>query len=156
MHEADTELGLKDAGDYALDAPRIEAVRHAWGAELGPGETPFEAGLSYAVKLDEPTDSRGKSALLKLQRQPLRKKLVTVVLGSVQHYARCGEALSSGGQAVGESSSVGWSPKANACVALAYLRGEAAQQAHRGTAVDIDLRGEPVAASTWDGWPPKA
>ena len=127
MHEADTELGLKDAGDYALDAPRIEAGRHAWGAELGPGETPFEAGLSYAVKLDKPADFIGKSALLKLEGQPLSKKLVTVVLGSVQHYARCGEALSIGGQAVGELSSVGWSPRASAWVALADLRGEAAQ-----------------------------
>ena len=127
MHEADTELGLKDAGDYALDAPRIEAGRHAWGAKLGPGETPFEAGLSYAVKLDEPTDFMSKSALLKLRGQPLRKKVLTVVLGSAQHCAWGGEALSIGGQAEGELSSVGWSPKPNTCVALAYLRGEAAQ-----------------------------
>ena len=35
-----------DAGYYALDALRIEAGRRAWGAELGPDETPFEAGLA--------------------------------------------------------------------------------------------------------------
>ena len=83
--------------------------------------------MSHVVKLDKPADFIGKSALLKLQGQPLRKKLVTVVLGSAQHCAWGGEALSIGGQAVGELSSVGRSPKANACVALAYLRGEAAQ-----------------------------
>ena len=38
--------------------------RRAWSAELGPDETPFEAGLTYAVKLDKPTDFLGKSALL--------------------------------------------------------------------------------------------
>ena len=27
LHQADNELGLKDAGDYALDAPSIEAGR---------------------------------------------------------------------------------------------------------------------------------
>ena len=56
---------------------------------------------------------------------------------------------------VGELSSAGWSPKARACVALAYVRGTAAQQVHAGTAVEIDLWGEPVAASMWDHWPPR-
>ncbi|MEO8806303.1 MAG: FAD-dependent oxidoreductase [Burkholderiaceae bacterium] len=154
LHEAGTDLGLKDAGYYALDALRIEAGRRAWGAELGPDETPFEAGLSYAVKLTKAADFIGKVALLKLQGQPLRKKLVTVVLGSPQHYAWGGEALSIGGQAVGELSSVGWSPKAGACVALAYVRGSAVQQPHTGTSVEIDLWGEPVAAHLWDHWPP--
>ena len=44
LHEAGADLGLRDAGYYALDALRIEAGRRAWGAELGPDETPFEAG----------------------------------------------------------------------------------------------------------------
>ena len=60
------------------------------------------------------------------------------------------------GQPVGELSSVGWSPKANACVALAYVRGVAAQRMHAGTAVAIDLWGVAVAATAWDTWPPKA
>jgi glycine cleavage system aminomethyltransferase T len=153
LQEASTDLGLKDACYYALDALRIEAGRRAWGAELGPDETPFEAGLSYAVKLDKPADFIGKAALLKMQGQPLRKKLVTVVLGSSDQYAWGGEALSIDGRAVGELASVGWSPKAGACMALAYVRGEAAQRAHAGTAVEIDLWGEPVAASAWDSWP---
>jgi glycine cleavage system aminomethyltransferase T/glycine/D-amino acid oxidase-like deaminating enzyme len=156
LHEAGADLGLQDAGYYALDALRIEAGRRAWGAELGPDETPFEAGLTYAVKLDKPADFIGKAALLRAQGQPVRKKLVSVVLSSPQHYAWGGEALLMAGAPVGELSSVGWSPKAGACVALAYVRGEAAQRTHVGTAVEIDLWGEPVAARAWDTWPPKA
>jgi hypothetical protein len=53
-----------DAGYYALDALRIEAGRRAWGAELGPDETPFEAGLGFAVKLDKPGDFIGREALV--------------------------------------------------------------------------------------------
>jgi 4-methylaminobutanoate oxidase (formaldehyde-forming) len=155
LHEAGADLDLKDAGYYALDALRIEAGRRAWGAELGPDETPFEAGLTYAVKLDKGADFIGKAALTKMQGQPLRKKLVTVVLNSAEHYAWGGEALLIGGAPAGELSSVGWSPKAEACVALAYLRGDAAQRTHAGTVVEIDLWGEPVAASAWDSWPPK-
>ncbi len=44
------EFGLRDAGYYTIDALRIEAGRRAWGAELGPDETPWEAGLGYAVE----------------------------------------------------------------------------------------------------------
>jgi len=51
--------------------------------------------------------------------------------------------------------SVGWSPKANACVALAYVRGAAALQVHAGTPVGVELWGEPVSATAWDVWPPQ-
>ncbi|HEY9239199.1 MAG TPA: FAD-dependent oxidoreductase, partial [Burkholderiaceae bacterium] len=120
LMDAGEELGLRDAGYYALDALRIEAGRRAWGAELGPDENPFEAGLGYAVKLDKPTDFIGRAALRRLQGQPLRKKLVSVVLDSAAHYAWGGEALLIDGAPVGELASVGWSVKAGACVALAY------------------------------------
>ena len=156
LHEAGEELGLVDAGYYALDALRIEAGRRAWGAELGPDETPFEAGLSYAVKLDKAADFIGKAALLAAQGQPLRKKLVTVVLDSPLPYAWGGEALLVDGTPVGELSSVGWSPKANACVALAYVRGDVARRTFAGVPVEVDLWGEAVAATAWDVWPPKA
>jgi 4-methylaminobutanoate oxidase (formaldehyde-forming) len=155
LMEAGEELGIRDAGYYALDALRIEAGRRAWGAELGPDETPFEAGLTYAVKLDKPTEFIGRAALLKAQGRPLRKKLVTIVLDSPAHHAWGGEALLIDGAPVGELASVGWSPKAKACVALAYVRGDAAQRTHGGTRVTIDLWGEPVGATAWDTWPPR-
>ena len=44
------DSACSDAGYYTIDALRIEAGRRAWGAELGPDETPWEAGLGYAVK----------------------------------------------------------------------------------------------------------
>ena len=85
LHEASEGLGvdgggLADAGYYALDALRIEAGRRAWGAELGPDETPFEAGTMFAVKLAKGDDFIGKAALVRMKDEPLRKKLVTVVL----------------------------------------------------------------------------
>jgi len=156
LHEAGADLGLRDAGYHAIDALRIEAGRRAWGAELGPDETPFEAGLSFSVKLDKPTEFIGKPALLKAQGEPLRKKLLSVVLASPQHYVWGGEALVVDGRPVGELSSAGWSPRAQACVALGYVRGEAAQRVHAGTPVQVDLWGEAVDATAWDVWPPKA
>ena len=93
LHEAGADLGLKDAGYYAIDALRIEAGRRAWGAELGPDETPWEAGLDFAVKLDKPAAFIGRDALLKAQGQPLRKKLVNVVLDDPSVWIWGGTAL---------------------------------------------------------------
>ena len=156
LHEAGAGLGLRDAGYYALDALRIEAGRRAWGAELGPDETPFDAGLLAGVKLDRPTDFIGRSALLAAQRQPLKKKLLTIVFDHPTPYAWGGETLSIDGQPVGELSSAGWSPRAGACVGLAYARGDAALKVHTGTPVQVDLWGEAVAATAWDRWPSSA
>jgi len=154
LMQAGQPLGLVDAGYYALDALRIEQGRRAWGAELGPDETPWEAGLAYAVKLDKPTGFIGKAALLQAQGQPLRKKLVTLVFDTADAFAWGGEAIVLGGQLVGEISSVGWSPLAGACVALGYVRGDSARHSHAGTAAQIELWGERVAVTLYDQWSP--
>ena len=73
-----------------------------------------------------------------------------LVLDDPQVYAWGGEAIAIQGESVGEISSVGYSPKAGACVALGYVRGAAAQGAHKGTPVSIDLWGQSVSARAWD------
>ncbi len=150
LHEAGGDLGLVDAGYYALDALRIEAGRRAWGHELGPDETPWQAGLAFAVKVDKAAAFIGREALLVAQAQLLNKKLLTFVLDDASAYAWGGEAIQLDGEAVGELSSAGWSPAAGACVGLGYVRGAAAQRVHLGTPVVIDLWGESVAATAWD------
>lgn len=154
LMEAGKPLGIRDAGYYALDALRIEQGRRAWGAELGPDETPWEAGLAFSVKLDKPADFIGKAALLNAQGLALRKKLVTLVFDTGDAFAWGGEAIVLGGQSVGEISSVGWSPLAGACVALGYVRGNSANQAHAGTPAQIELWGERVDVKLYDRWPP--
>src|SRR6266851_5150617 len=64
LAEAGGELGAADAGYYAIDALRIEAGRRAFGAELGPDETPLDSGLLYTVKFGKGTDFIGRDALL--------------------------------------------------------------------------------------------
>ncbi|MHB1248905.1 MAG: GcvT family protein, partial [Polaromonas sp.] len=153
LHQAGQDFGLVDAGYYALDALRIEQGRRAWGAELGPDETPWEAGLGYAVKLDKPAGFIGQAALRQAQDQPLRKKLVTLVFDSADAFAWGGETIVLNGESVGELSSAGWSPLAGACVALGYVRGDSASQPHLGTPAQVDLWGERVAVKLYDQWP---
>ena len=152
LREAGAGLGLADAGYYALDALRIEAGRRAWGAELGPDETPFEAGLTVGVKLAKPTPFIGRDALRALQGQPLKKKLLSFVLDDAGDHVWGGETLLVDGAAVGELSSAGFSRAAGRCVALGYVRGAAAGAVHAGTPVQIDLWGRAVAARAFDRW----
>jgi glycine cleavage system aminomethyltransferase T/glycine/D-amino acid oxidase-like deaminating enzyme len=156
LMDAGTGLGLRDAGYYALDALRIEQGRRAWGAELGPDESPWEAGLAFSVRLDKPGGFLGRAALLAARGKPLRKKLVTVVLQDPGAYAWGGETLLVAGAPAGELSSAGYSPLAGACVALGYVRGEAANQPHAGTAAQILLWGERIPVTLHDQWPPRA
>ena len=155
LTEAGQDLGLRDAGYYALDALRIEQGRRAWGAELGPDETPWEAGLHASVKMDKPGGFLGRDALAAQRGQPLRKKLVTVVLRDPQAYAWGGEGIELQGEVAGELSSAGFSPLAGACVGLGYVRGAAAHVPHAGTPAHILLWGERVPAELHDQWPPR-
>ncbi len=147
------DLGLVDAGYYALDALRIEMGRRAWGAELGPDESPWEAGLASAVKMDKPAPFMGRPALLAASGAPLRKKLVTLVLQDGLAYLWGGEAIVIDGSYVGEVSSAGWSPRAATCVALGYVRGRAANQPHAGTPAQIELWGQQLEVRLYDQWP---
>jgi 4-methylaminobutanoate oxidase (formaldehyde-forming) len=153
LQEAGRDLGLRDAGYFALDALRIEQGRRAWGAELGPDETPIEAGMMGAVDLDKPGGFIGRDALLARQGQPLRKKLVTLVVASPEPYLWGGESIWVNGQAAGEISSAGWSPAAGACMALGYVRGDLANRVHTGTVAELDLWGERITARLYDQLP---
>ena len=154
LHEAGAGLGLKDAGYYAIDALRIEAGRRAWGAELGPDETPPMAGLMMAVKLDKPADFVGREALQRALQQPLPKRLLTIVLDDAEAWVWGGETLWMDGEAVGELSSAGWGWASGRCVGLGYARGAAAVREHQGTAVEVELWGHKVAARAWERWQP--
>ena len=150
--EAGAQLGLRDAGYYAIDALRIEQGRRAWGAELGPDESPWEAGLAFSVKPDKPSSFLGRDALLAARGQPLRKKLVTLVVqGDAWPWG--GETILLDGRPAGEITSAGYSPLAGSCVALGYVREAAANVPHAGTPAHIDLWGEQVAVRLHDRWP---
>jgi 4-methylaminobutanoate oxidase (formaldehyde-forming) len=147
LQEAGADLGLRDAGYYALDALRIERERRAWGAEMGPDETPFEAGLWVGVKLDKAVDFKGKKSLLARKAQThvaLDKKLVKIVAQDPQHYLWGGEPLNVNGQFVGEITSAGWGFETGAMVALGYIRGDWARQPIQNLKAQAELWGVPI------------
>lgn len=68
-------LGLALAGYRALESLRLEKGYRAWSSDITPNDTPFEAGLGWAVKLKGNTDFLGRTALESKAGQPLKKLL---------------------------------------------------------------------------------
>ena len=65
--EAGREHGLVAGGYKAIDSLRLEKGYRVWGADITPEDTPFEAGLGFAVKLDK-GDFIGRDALAVARR----------------------------------------------------------------------------------------
>ena len=124
LWSAGFEFGLKDAGYYTIDALRIEAGRRAWGAELGPDETPWEAGLGYAVKLDKSSAFIGREALQRQKAEELRKRLVVLTFDDPGAFPWGGEPILRDGRNVGELTSAGYSRKLGRAVAMGYIRAD--------------------------------
>ncbi len=69
-------LGIAPVGYRALEALRLEKGYRAWSTDITPGDSPFEAGLGWAVKLGKNIDFLGREAAERAAAAPLRKRLV--------------------------------------------------------------------------------
>ncbi|MEP6607156.1 MAG: FAD-dependent oxidoreductase [Burkholderiaceae bacterium] len=83
LTEAGEDLGVANAGYYAIDSLRLEKGYRAWGRELTPEIHPYEAGLSFAVKLGKP-DFRGRDALIAIANaggaSSVKRRIVSLVV----------------------------------------------------------------------------
>jgi len=78
--EAGEDLGLRHAGYHAMDSLRVEKAYRSWGHDLGCEDTPLEAGLGFAVRLDKRAPFTGRDALLAQREKPLTRRLLVFVL----------------------------------------------------------------------------
>ncbi|MDB6036901.1 MAG: folate-binding protein YgfZ, partial [Verrucomicrobiales bacterium] len=74
------DLGLINAGHYAINSLRLEKSYRAWGAELSPDDSPLEAGLGFAI--DWTKAFIGRETLTKQRKLPLKRMLVTFVVNN--------------------------------------------------------------------------
>ena len=137
-------FGLKDAGYYTIDALRIEAGRRAWGAELSPDETPWEAGLGYAVKMDKPAAFVGREALAAQRAAGVTKRLVLFTFDDPGVFPWGGEPILMNGGNVGELTSTGYSRRLGRAVAMGYARADRVltDDLVLGARYQVDIAGE--------------
>ena len=77
---AGAQFGLRLCGYRAIESLRLEKGYRAWGSDITPNDSPFEAGLGWAVKLGSEIDFIGRTASQRLSQEPLKKRMVGFTL----------------------------------------------------------------------------
>jgi 4-methylaminobutanoate oxidase (formaldehyde-forming) len=100
--------GIVNAGYRAIESLRLEKGYRAWAADITPNDTPLEAGLGWAVKLDADVSFLGGNALVRQKSQGTIRRLAgfTVEDPGVVLHGR--ETILRNGQRVGWLTSGGW------------------------------------------------
>ena len=135
------EAGAVPAGLGARDTLRLEAAMALYGHEIDDTTTPFEAGLSWVVKLDK-GEFLGRDALVAQKAAGIPRKLVGFE-GQGRGTARQGHPVVSEGGTVGVVTSGTWSPTFEKALGLAYVPPEMAAP---GTPLAIEVRGKALPA----------
>jgi glycine cleavage system aminomethyltransferase T/glycine/D-amino acid oxidase-like deaminating enzyme len=134
--------GLVAGGYRAIDSMRLEKGYRVWAADITPDETPYEAGLGFAVK-DEPSFLGAAALGVSSAAGPLapRRRLRCLVLEDPRSVALGNEPVRVDGEVVGRVTSGGYGYTVERSIAYAYLPGEV----QLGTHIEVDIFGEWVA-----------
>jgi 4-methylaminobutanoate oxidase (formaldehyde-forming) len=138
--------GLVAGGYKAIDSLRLEKGYRVWGADITPEDSPFEAGLGFAVKLDK--QFIGRAAL----REEPARRLCCLVLDDLRSIALGSEPVRVDGELVGRVTSGGYGYTVGRSIAYAYLP---AERTRVGQPVAVEIFGEWVggevaAEPLWD------
>ncbi len=113
-------FNLKHCGYHALNSLRIEKGYRHWGHDMGDEDTPFEAGLGFAVKLDK-GEFNGRAVLLKQKAEGVKKRLVQFALQDDQHLLYHNEPIWRNGVIVGHITSGMFGHTVGAGIGLGYV-----------------------------------
>jgi len=138
LWSAGQEHGLVAGGYKAIDSLRLEKGYRVWGADITPEDTPFEAGLGFAVKLDK-GDFLGREALAAAVEP--ERLLRCLTLEDPRAVALGSEPVRIGGDLVGRVTSGGYGYTVGKSIAYAYVPFEHSV----GTEVEVEIFGDWVA-----------
>ena len=116
------EAGVEPAGLAARDILRTEAALPLHGNDIGPWSTPFEAGLGFAVTLDDEAPFTGRDALLRLAASASSRRL-SCVQTAERAVLRPGYTVTNPatGEELGRLTSGTFSPTLERGIGMAYL-----------------------------------
>jgi len=139
--EAGQAEGIAPAGLGARDTLRLEAALPLYGHELGEDTTPFEARLTWVVRMDK-GEFVGREALDAHRRRGPRRLLVGVEMTEAG-IPRAGYPILQDGRPIGAITSGTKSPLLGKAIALGYVDPAASAP---GTGLAVEIRGRAVAA----------
>ena len=113
---------IRPIGYRALESLRLEKGYRAWSSDITPNDTPFEAGLGWAVKLRKNTDFLGRRALEGLAGQPLKKRLMGFTVDDPSIVLAGRETILRNGEPVGYLTSGGYGYTLGQNIGYGYVR----------------------------------
>ncbi len=138
LWSAGRDHGLVAGGYKAIDSLRLEKGYRVWGADISPDDTPWEAGLDFAVKLDK-ADFLGRDALVAQREQAPERRLACLVLADPRSVALGSEPVRIDGRIAGRVTSGGYGYTVGRSIAYAYVP---APDADPGRPVEVEIFGE--------------
>jgi 4-methylaminobutanoate oxidase (formaldehyde-forming) len=139
LWEAGRPHGLVAGGYRAIDALRVEKGYRVWSADITPDETPFDAGLGFAVALDKSPSAMAHDALVAARTAGAGRRLRCLVLDDPLAVCLGNEPVRLDGEVVGRVTSGGYGFTVEQSIAFAYVPVDAAGI---GTHGDVELFGE--------------
>jgi glycine cleavage system T protein len=144
LFEAGDIFGLRNLGTLALTSLRVERGFCAWGHDITASDTPLEAGLGIAVKLDKAVDFIGRDALVRQQQNGLKRRLVYLALQDADAYPIGAEPILYDGAPVGQITSAAFSHSIGRAICIGYVEhspAEISTMAESGIFA-VDIAGE--------------
>jgi sarcosine dehydrogenase len=115
---------IRPVGYRALESLRLEKGYRAWGSDITPNDTPYEAGLGWAVRRNSNTGFVGQKALAVIAGQPLKKRFAGFVIDDPDAVLVGRETILRNGQPVGYLTSGGYGYTIGKSVGYGYVRNE--------------------------------
>ncbi len=113
---------IRPVGYRALESLRLEKGYRAWGSDITPNDTPFEAGLGWAVKMKRNTPFLGREALEKVAGKPMKKRFAGFVIDDPDAVLVGRETILRDGVAVGYLTSGGYGYTIGKSIGYGYVR----------------------------------
>ena len=118
--QAGSAHGLVKYGVWALLSMRLEKSYGIWSREFAKDYNPLESGMAPFIDFDKP-DFIGRSALLELRKQPLKRKLITLTVDALDVDASGFEPIWVGERLVGYTTSGGFGHTTGRSLAMGYI-----------------------------------
>ena len=124
---------MLNAGYRAIESLRLEKGYLAWGKDIGPDDTPFEAGTGWSVKLRHNVPFLGREALVEKAVKPLTRRFTCFTVTDPDAILLGQETIYRDGERIGYLSSAGWGYTVEQNIGYGYVK-------HAGGVTDNYLR----------------
>ena len=125
LMQAGMSHGIRPVGYRALESLRLEKGYRAWGSDITPNDSPFEAGLGWAVKLNSDIDFLGRKAAEAVRGAPLKKRLAGFTVEDREVVLVGRETILRNGEPVGYLTSGGYGYSVDRPLGFGYVRNSA-------------------------------